>query len=828
MPIFTFKSPEGKTYEITGPEGSTEAQAFQILQEQLKQKGSAQLADKPAEPAAEPSWFDKAKALFTGEKATATKDPGAIQDIIQSAPSSLARASAGLVGAAQEGAKSEPHYALLNTAARLVDSKVKKALGMQPISGPDVNVGDVSLSGLKQIMGSAYQDPKTSVGRVADFALQNVLFGAKNPKDLANLPKTMRSLVAGTAAGAAGELVPNDYPRLKAAAQMVGGFTPSLVETALKSPDRATQNAAKMIKQAMQGKTEEEWKQADTLFQKAKDVGVSLMGPEAFKGGSQVQQLASDVAASPAGGAKVREFTGNRADQVQASVKQHLDRLGKDVGGQEAANQVQEAADKVISNAQEFRTKAASPDYQYQRVSDSEALSLMDQIKSTQQKLKAGEAWKNDAVQQAGRWYQFSHQMGMKANELAQKIKDWAGDSKVAELMQRAKEGKDATYDAVKAAKERQGYIDQWRHEMEQHSDSLAAKNLPAIQSKVDAFLTQLDHDIRLKNPETTEGKILQSYRNEIAPGGKALVLPSQLESVYKSNRDKLDLNLQPSAIEKTTAGVLKPYVKQLDGLIQEISPAIKQGRKIYEEMSRDLVDPLFKGPIGKLAGKGADAQREASYARMISEMQGKTATPKRIAEIADRFKDVDKEAFPNMTRAYLEDQLNTSLTDLQGRRNPSAGANFRNAIAGTPKDRENLRVMIEKTAEAQGQNSKKVYQGFQNLLDVLDATGRVPGMGSQTQSRMENAAMARSNPVSGAVEAVSTRPTHRIAKWLDDVMYKKTYGKLAEVFTSPDSIKEMKKLAEMKPNSPEAQQLVSVMLTSAASGSYKDKGDKD
>jgi hypothetical protein len=211
-----------------------------------------------------------------------------------------------------------------------------------------------------------------------------------------------------------------------------------------------------------------------------------------------------------------------------------------------------------------------------------------------------------------------------------------------------------------------------------------------------------------------------------------------------------------------------------------------------------------------------------------MNELASDTATPKRIATLADEMRPIDKTAFPNTVRAYLEARLNTALKDLQGRRNPAAGANFRNAVEGTPKDRANLQTMIEKTAEAQGQDPQKVYAGFRKLLDVLDATGRVPGMGSQTQSRMENAALARGNPVSGAIEAVSTNPMHRIGKWLDDVMYRGTYKKLAEVFTAKDSIKQMKALAELKPKSLEAQQLVSTMLTSAAQAANAKNKEND
>ena len=46
MPAFTFTSPEGKTYDVTGPDGASAVQAFQMLQQHLGSSGG----DLPAEP----------------------------------------------------------------------------------------------------------------------------------------------------------------------------------------------------------------------------------------------------------------------------------------------------------------------------------------------------------------------------------------------------------------------------------------------------------------------------------------------------------------------------------------------------------------------------------------------------------------------------------------------------------------------------------------------------------------------------------------------------------------------------------------------------------
>ena len=47
MPIFTFTSPEGKTYDVEAPEGATQEQAFQVLQQQI---GGNVAKQQPAQP----------------------------------------------------------------------------------------------------------------------------------------------------------------------------------------------------------------------------------------------------------------------------------------------------------------------------------------------------------------------------------------------------------------------------------------------------------------------------------------------------------------------------------------------------------------------------------------------------------------------------------------------------------------------------------------------------------------------------------------------------------------------------------------------------------
>jgi hypothetical protein len=82
MPEFTFKSPDGKQYNITGPEGSTQEQAFQILQQQLSSgtaqpvEGQSQSAQSPQSQPQTPTVKERvAEALKTPDWVSSKKPP---------------------------------------------------------------------------------------------------------------------------------------------------------------------------------------------------------------------------------------------------------------------------------------------------------------------------------------------------------------------------------------------------------------------------------------------------------------------------------------------------------------------------------------------------------------------------------------------------------------------------------------------------------------------------------------------------------------------------------------------------------------------------------
>jgi hypothetical protein len=126
---------------------------------------------------------------------------------------------------------------------------------------------------------------------------------------------------------------------------------------------------------------------------------------------------------------------------------------------------------------------------------------------------------------------------------------------------------------------------------------------------------------------------------------------------------------------------------------------------------------------------------------------------------------------------------------------------------------------MLGQVEQAQGLPQGPLAKGFMNLMDVLERTGRLPGMGSQTESRgsMAKEAANVGAPFSAVGMAIDA-PGKGLLNTMKARMQRKTLGEVADIFTSPDSVQRIRQLSEMDPDSPMARMLaISALQGSAA-----------
>jgi hypothetical protein len=287
------------------------------------------------------------------------------------------------------------------------------------------------------------------------------------------------------------------------------------------------------------------------------------------------------------------------------------------------------------------------------------------------------------------------------------------------------------------------------------------------------------------------------------------------LDSIYKKYRDAALLpDFAANGIDKETAARMSDSLKQLR---LTTSPALGDARAQYGALTDQTVKPLMESPVGTITSQSKDIGQPQFTSVIDSFVNPKTARPETIEQAGSALNSVDPSVMPQLAGNYVANALDSALKDIQSGPSPAVGVKLRNLVAGTPQQRANLDAMLGQVESAHGMEPGKLSSGFNNLLDVLERTGRIPGMGSQTQSRsaMADEAASVGAPYSLLGTAIDA-PGKSILSGLKGAAQRKTLEEIANIFTSPDSVQKIRRLSEMNPDSPMARMLAISALQGA------------
>jgi hypothetical protein len=220
MPVFEFKSPDGKTYEVNGPDGSTKEEAFAHLQSQL------------------------------GSGAAAPNQENSIIDSIRSIPGGIAKGVAGIVGLPGDIS----HLANVGldklTGANVAD----KLAPLQPINSANIN------DAISKPFGG-YYEPKTPAGRFTETAssFAPAIFGGEASLGSRLLGRALAPAAGSQVLGSAVD--ESKSPVLHGAAEIGGallggglaGGTRAAIQSLKSSGETAEQSAASKIGDILSG-----------------------------------------------------------------------------------------------------------------------------------------------------------------------------------------------------------------------------------------------------------------------------------------------------------------------------------------------------------------------------------------------------------------------------------------------------------------------------------------------------------------------------------------------------------------------------------------------
>jgi hypothetical protein len=256
---------------------------------------------------------------------------------------------------------------------------------------------------------------------------------------------------------------------------------------------------------------------------------------------------------------------------------------------------------------------------------------------------------------------------------------------------------------------------------------------------------------------------------------------------------------------QKNAGAVTYAARDKLDKFLVTKSPVYKQGRDIYSQMTTDVVNPLTSGRVGQIAEGGVGETGMRTQQGVLMPTNPQVTTPKDIKSTVQALRRQDPNAVPAWTRQSLEGIFNETAQKLQGGENQFGGAKFAQTIAGNKQQRENLKTLVTESSGIQAWN------GFEKMLDVMEAQGKRQPIGSATAFNQMIAEEFKQGGI-GQAGALVTKPS-RISVAYDEYRMGKNAQLLAKLLTDPDGINKLKEISNTAPNSAKTRLLVNSLL---------------
>lgn len=261
------------------------------------------------------------------------------------------------------------------------------------------------------------------------------------------------------------------------------------------------------------------------------------------------------------------------------------------------------------------------------------------------------------------------------------------------------------------------------------------------------------------------------------------------IDRVGKLMRD--EVTALKKAGRKYEAGLVEGKRQSLLKTMEQQVPGYRDTRRVFADQSKPIeaAEQGIEGVLARLKDtklrKAADTLLSPANVSPDDVMKAR-----RLFENQGRMKDWD--ALVNQRLRDVFERQKTTLA--QG--DATIGPKFRLAVFGSQRDRDILKAAM----------GSKRFQGLEELMDVLEAIGRVPKQQSITHFAGEASKQeARSAaPVSTFLRNLKiSDPGGEFLDMITDRSVEKWRGLMARVVTSPDALKELEKLRVLKGLSP-------------------------
>lgn len=284
------------------------------------------------------------------------------------------------------------------------------------------------------------------------------------------------------------------------------------------------------------------------------------------------------------------------------------------------------------------------------------------------------------------------------------------------------------------------------------------------------------------------------------------------VQLVIKNLKEKADAAgsfSNPVGRSMTRSSNIAKSAQEADNILREAAPTYAQAQDAQAMLRGKYLEPKQVGGTGKIAGSDdIIAQARAAFPDAPAPRQSEAT--KQIIEGLTR---QDPKAAADLVRARLESTFRESTQDLSGGANQAGGAKFAAQIMGNKEQAKSIEAGIRALPEGDVK-----FEGFQKLIDTLQATGRRLPKGSDTQSKLEIQDALSKGGVSGTAANAAAGGGLKLPEIVRDFYKNYRYGKnseeIARLLTDPSKGDVWKQLSKTETGSADAVKTIARLLT--------------
>lgn len=236
-------------------------------------------------------------------------------------------------------------------------------------------------------------------------------------------------------------------------------------------------------------------------------------------------------------------------------------------------------------------------------------------------------------------------------------------------------------------------------------------------------------------------------------------------------------------AMDLFSAGIAGRRAGEIADAGREVSPEYGTALDTQHFLRRTELEPLQAGPIGRMAETG-DLRQQVSALFAAAPNEGMDAV---VGDAVARLVSADPDAASALVRQHIMQVFSESSQNLRTGQNSFGGANFAATLMGNQQQARTLEAAVRALPDGDAR-----WEGFQKLIEVLQATGRRQVAGSQTafntviQEELRRPAASLGNLATLAL--APGRAGTAVRAWYDDLRFGKNTEALARIITDPNT----------------------------------------